>query len=277
MSSNEPVEQVTWTSKELLEHTLESSRRSIIYRGVKDSNYLLLPYALRDDGKKILKKLGDYYLDTFGLSSVRDQTLRQNDYERLALMWFYDLANQQGIDVPDIPHCYEGFPLMELRLIEDREKDVWPEEGWFEVAALAQHYGIPTRFLDWSYDINAAMYFATYSLKDDYEPDKYITIWELDKAKLSFIDCFFKFVVPKYHGNPNILAQHGVLSVYDGLEMELSEKMSMDQLIKNACSKQAEDFLNILCHDGPVLRRIDISYGEAIHVRDYLKQKGLFL
>lgn len=39
----------------------------------------------------------------------------------------------------------------------------WPNEKFREVISLAQHYGLPTRFLDWSYDYKSALYFA---LKD---------------------------------------------------------------------------------------------------------------
>ena len=31
----------------------------------------------------------------------------------------------------------------------------------WDVAALAQHYGLPTRLLDWSYDLYVSLYFAT--------------------------------------------------------------------------------------------------------------------
>lgn len=39
-----------------------------------------------------------------------------------------------------------------------------------QVIELAQHYGIPTRFLDWSYDIKVALYFALERHKEDDEP-----------------------------------------------------------------------------------------------------------
>ena len=45
----------------------------------------------------------------------------------------------------------------------------WPDSDFYEVISLAQHYGIPTRALDWSYDYRAALYFAVKNiLADDY-------------------------------------------------------------------------------------------------------------
>ena len=36
----------------------------------------------------------------------------------------------------------------------------WHNEKFREVISLAQHYGLPTRFPDWSYDYKSALYFA---------------------------------------------------------------------------------------------------------------------
>ncbi len=62
-----------------------------------------------------------------------------------------------------------------------------------QVIELAQHYGIPTRFLDWSYDIKVALYFALERYKEVNEP-AYIGILNtdniavLDKFNTQLID-----------------------------------------------------------------------------------------
>jgi hypothetical protein len=37
----------------------------------------------------------------------------------------------------------------------------WIFDDLEELTALAQHYGIPTRMLDWTYDFDTALYFAS--------------------------------------------------------------------------------------------------------------------
>lgn len=48
-----------------------------------------------------------------------------------------------------------------------------------QVIELAQHYGIPTRFLDWSYDIKVALYFALEWHKENDDPS-YIGILHIN-------------------------------------------------------------------------------------------------
>ena len=51
----------------------------------------------------------------------------------------------------------------------------------FEKMSLAQHYGVPTRLLDWSYSPFISAYFA-YAYSNDYSKANSIAIWGLDKG-----------------------------------------------------------------------------------------------
>ena len=53
---------------------------------------------------------------------------------------------------------------------------MWLPEDLYDITALAQHYGLPTRLLDWSFEINIAIFFAISELikEDSYNENDFI-------------------------------------------------------------------------------------------------------
>ena len=187
---------------------------SFVFRGHSQSIYELKPAALRN--KEIL--------DAEKLKTNKDtkkiSEFLQIHSEKMLLQDFYKKCDDAGMYVPYIKAENKEYFLN--RAIENStfpDFDYWIPEELYELAALAQHYEVPTRLLDWSRDINVAIYFAMsdYLYKEKKPEDNdYMTIWALNGGALNKRnnDSPLKIIKPRYYSNPNLQAQRGVFTLW---------------------------------------------------------------
>lgn len=205
-----------------------------IFRGHSQESYQLTPTALRAES-------ADDFWSVCGGKPIGDQwemSFWQIRAEYNLLRSFYRLADQRGLQVPisdrmrsNLAQEYEF-----LGLVHSHQQDIWIPRDLHEVAALAQHYGIPTRLLDWTYDIFVALYFA---FKGAAGKDGNLVIWALNKEYLSSLKGSVKqvgveFITPHYSGNPNLNAQRGLFTLWSEVSPSMVEVAVMFQQQKVA-------------------------------------------
>lgn len=258
-------------------------REKCIFRGISNDDYKLEPSSLRNNESFLNKFIastdmpmykvdeeiieenaipkedymeygGEYYLrlnkeytPPEGLefdSSVLNQL--QIRKELRVLMNFIDCADKSGLKTninQRLRELIENPRVLHLRH--------WPEEDFYDVIALAQHYGAPTRFLDWSYDYNVSIYFAVKDILNyndkDYEESNGV-LWAFnyklfdtpfhrnnpnEKFKL-------RFYRPAYYSNSYLHAQSGLFTFIVN-NLIIKDDKSLDDLIIDDFKKNTED------------------------------------
>ncbi|ATG02114.1 FRG domain [Lelliottia amnigena] len=212
-----------------------SNLEGFIFRGHSQESYELIPTALR------LNNI-DWFWKTCGLGRPIEPQHNWQSWqvkgEYSVLRAFYRLADQRGLDVPTSDrmrvNLAQQFDIHGLNT--PYESDIWIPKDLLETAALAQHYGIPTRLLDWTYDIFVALFFA---LRGAFEKEGRLEIWALNKEYISFLKptvnrINIDFITPHYANNPNLNAQKGLFTHWP---IQLPSMINEMQLLQNGLVK----------------------------------------
>ena len=136
------------------EKPLLHGQRTLLYRGQANASWGLEPSILRSPENK----LG--VLERDGLVSSDFQVFKEWVY----LKSFVDHCDAVGLRIPnDSPdfrrlHLDQNAPAGPGRAFI--QTSLWPDPKLYDLLALAQHHGLPTRLLDWSTRSYVAAYFA---------------------------------------------------------------------------------------------------------------------
>lgn len=189
-------------------------RDKFIFRGHSNSDYLLSPTSIRVESKDKIWDCSVAFAELAGSTTDNDFSLAFVEYQ--LIRDFYKSADARGLHVPASDRLrrmlHQDIDFRAMHEWVDGEK--WLPEDMLEVAALAQHYGISTRLLDWTYDPFVAAYFAS---RPPANVDRELCIWGLNITMIGMLDSQYKkfplrLVTPHYSGNPNLAAQSGLFT-----------------------------------------------------------------
>ena len=171
---------------------------------------------------------------------------------------FYDAADRAGLSIPE--DSYQLRQLLRELFHSKSLSQQWPPPQLWTLIAVAQHYGIPTRFLDWTRSPYVAAYFAAESILRQGAADplrRALVIWAFDLkqagtganvARDAAHDPddragdsrrgIIQIIQTPYASSRNLAAQQGVHMLYrsmeDHTELEIVRRDSFDDELRRA-------------------------------------------
>lgn len=178
-----------------------------IFRGQSDDSYKLIPSVWRDASINSLyqefdkKTFNNDELFNFVKEMIQEHNLLWDEellvlwlkkvkFENYLLAHFYYETNKAGlfVDKSTLNKCNTYKPVYWL----DGSKNNWwtryefLRDGILGMSPVCtepsfpQHYGLPTRVLDWSTNPRKAAFFAAYSLLREEDQSGYLSVYSLD-------------------------------------------------------------------------------------------------
>ncbi len=232
----------------------------MIFRGVRDADLPLRPSAFR----------GNVFAPFIHGQVERpiDDGAEQREHEDSVVMEFCSIADHMGIHVPsDRPELRDR-----RRALQKYEAHEFPPVEKLHMFALAQHYGIPTRLLDWTERPLVAAYFAVEQIaksrgKDpsgkDLGPDHRVVVWALNRGVIDHFvrnpappDPTIYLVTAPRATNPNLHAQGGMFTLVQPKSEDPHPIQDLDVALKNYAASITSDF-----REEAVLYKISLPIG----------------
>ncbi|HFF5449599.1 TPA: FRG domain-containing protein, partial [Acinetobacter baumannii] len=223
---------------------------NFLYRGISDSNHDLSPTLFRIEQYKELNHK-DFIRKEFNILKKFIESC--------------DFANTQ------IPN--DSFKLREIFKNENKflttyfsENEGTLSEDLYELAAFAQHYGVPTRLLDWSYHPLVSLYFASIGAIKSFTRTKknaYFSLWvyspitHVNPHDQKILDHKIKIIDVPRAINQHVSFQQGCFIMVE----QANNDNNFDFLSKDSNEDSSENInLNNIIEDPKFLRLNDLLH-----------------
>lgn len=241
-----------------------------VFRGQRRSEWGLIPSAMRTDWFDEFKSQKREHLKRLIQDNIRSDEFRSNHDMLLEMLlqvaaeWqaveeFVNLADQVGHPIPD-DNRWGREPFSLQNLIKEFNMDYRPDKGYPTSPAgieysLAQHHGVPTRALDWTFLPFVASFFAAEeAVKANETLDFDIAVWSINYVELNSTDLE---IVTQRRAKISFLHAQSGLFIYD--------RDSNTHYLKFGCWRTFEKALedSTATTISPILRKVTLPAVEA--------------
>ncbi len=226
-----------------------------IFRGVSDSKFRLIPKSLRSiEEDKVTHNL---------LNSYNECKKRA---ELAIICEFYTQCHRGGLNLPHLRYdLHKSLLNAEIDALVHLQDDqsTWPMPELLPIFGLAQHYGIPTRLLDWSLNPFVAAFFAAQPIQAP--TPTHLAVWILNATAIKnqrhpdTENNIIKIIEPPTAYNPNLKLQQGVFT----LQPYAKDMENIQDLPSHICSSFEKQNIR---SSQPIIIKLELQASERINL-----------
>jgi len=254
----------------LLDETAPEMAAPYIFRGQGDASWQLVPSAFRS-GTELGYESSQFCRVSDGTPK---QTWEEGNAEATALLEFLQLGDIVGLDIPvDHKWLRQWNPFRNVVGHDIGSLD-WPPQELYEALALAQHHGVPTRLLDFTYDPLIAAFFAA---KDPPQGAGRIAVWCVDLQAINLAARNtprpVEIVSVSRLQNRNLAAQRGLFLLDRTAGWGQTRTRTLDEVLENHISGGVTR--GDLAAGSCAVRKFCLPAGECSALLDLLSKLGI--
>jgi hypothetical protein len=260
-----------------------SRRDKWIFRGHANSEWPLLASAYRMSKHGWKNPLLPAYLAPVH-PELDDSRFKQRiEHEWASLRDFFVGADLAGLQVPKDGYEFIQDILHRLKKKDESADDTvykeWPPRSFWEAITIAQHHGVPTRFLDFTYDRLVAAFFAAQGgIGFGDVADSKICIWALNFQNLSsYVTTRYEIVNCRRTENPFLSKQAGLFVVDTDARTDVLKSVEVQSIESVISAKRDSDMERRIIPASvffPVLVKFTLPTSECANVLAYLGRLG---